>query len=64
MTEFKAYTPGEVALLFHVDPKTASRWAKAGELGGFKTPGGQWRFVRAVVDAYLEGKELTHVGEA
>ncbi|WP_363189062.1 helix-turn-helix domain-containing protein, partial [Nocardia farcinica] len=26
-------TPGQVAALFHVDPKTVTRWAHAGRLG-------------------------------
>ena len=27
-------TPGEVALMFRVDPKTVTRWASAGRIGG------------------------------
>ena len=33
-------TPGEVALLFRVDPKTVTRWASAGRIGSIRTPGG------------------------
>lgn len=37
-------TPGEVAVLFRVDPKTVSRWAKAGKLSSVRTLGGHRRF--------------------
>ena len=37
-------TPGEVALLFRVDPKTVTRWASAGRIGYIRTPGGHRRF--------------------
>jgi excisionase family DNA binding protein len=37
-------TPGEVALLFRVDPKTVTRWAAAGSIGSIRTPGGHRRF--------------------
>lgn len=42
-------TPGEVAALFHVDPKTVTRWAHAGRLGSLRTPGGHRRFRAAEV---------------
>lgn len=37
-------TPGEVASLFRVDPKTVTRWAAAGRIGSVLTPGGHRRF--------------------
>lgn len=37
-------TPGEVAELFRVDPKTVTRWAAAGKIRSFRTPGGHRRF--------------------
>ena len=37
-------SPGEVALLFRVDPKTVTRWASAGRIGSIRTPGGHRRF--------------------
>lgn len=40
------FTPGEVAQLFHVNPKTVSRWLKIGRLAAIRTPGGHHR-VRA-----------------
>lgn len=46
-------TPGQVAALFHVDPKTVTRWAHAGRLGSLRTPGGHRRFRQAEVMALL-----------
>ncbi|VXB15134.1 DNA binding domain-containing protein, excisionase family [Aeromicrobium sp. 9AM] len=37
-------TPAEVAALVYVDPKTVSRWAKAGKIPATRTPGGHRRF--------------------
>lgn len=37
-------TPGEVAKLFRVDPKTVTRWAKAGKLSSIRTLGGHRRY--------------------
>jgi excisionase family DNA binding protein len=37
-------TPGEVATMFRVDPKTVTRWAKAGRLTSIRTPGGHRRY--------------------
>lgn len=49
-------TPGEVAEMFRVDPKTVTRWAAAGRIGSIRTPGGHRRFreseVRAMLDAF------------
>jgi excisionase family DNA binding protein len=50
-------TPGEVAALFRVDPKTVTRWATAGRIGSIRTPGGHRRFREAEVMALLA--ELT-----
>lgn len=49
-------TPGEVAALFRVDPKTVTRWAKAGRIGSIRTPGGHRRFRESEVRALLEGE--------
>ena len=51
-------TPGEVAALFRVDPKTVTRWAAAGRLGSIRTPGGHRRFREAEVHDLL-GKLTT-----
>ena len=37
-------SPAEVALLFRVDPKTVTRWAKAGKLTSLRTLGGHHRY--------------------
>ncbi len=37
-------TPAEVASLFRVDPKTVTRWAKAGKLTAIRTLGGHRRY--------------------
>jgi excisionase family DNA binding protein len=41
--------PSEVAHLFRVDPKTVSRWAKAGRLPCIRTLGGHSRFRESVI---------------
>ena len=43
-------TPREVAELFGVDPKTVTRWAKAGKLTSIRTLGGHRRFRKSEVD--------------
>lgn len=50
-------TPGEVAALFRVDPKTVTRWATAGRIGSIRTPGGHRRFRESEVMTLLS--ELT-----
>ena len=46
-------TPGEVATLFRVDPKTVTRWASAGRIGSIRTPGGHRRFRESEVRSML-----------
>lgn len=46
-------TPGEVADMFRVDPKTVTRWASSGRIGSIRTPGGHRRFKEAEVKALL-----------
>lgn len=48
-------TPGEVAVLFRVDPKTVTRWAQAGKLSAVRTLGGHRRFHEAEVRELLTG---------
>ncbi len=55
-------TPGEVALLFRVDPKTVTRWAVAGRIGSIRTPGGHRRFRESEVRALLRGEAVTAPG--
>ena len=49
----KLLTPAEVASLFRVDPKTVTRWAKAGKLASIRTLGGHRRYREAEVRALL-----------
>jgi excisionase family DNA binding protein len=46
-------TPGEVARLFGVDPKTVTRWAAAGKLHPQRTLGGHRRYRATEVQALL-----------
>ena len=46
-------TPSEVASLFRVDPKTVTRWAKAGKLTSIRTLGGHRRYKESEVKALL-----------
>ena len=48
-------TPGEVAKLLRVDPKTVTRWAQAGKLSSTRTPGGHRRYKESEVRALLTG---------
>jgi len=51
-------TPAEVAALFRVDPKTVTRWAKAGKLSAIRTLGGHRRYRAAEVQALLAGVQV------
>ena len=46
-------TPAEVAKLFRVDPKTVTRWAKAGKLTAIRTLGGHRRYRKSEVQSLL-----------
>lgn len=48
-------TPSEVATLFRVDPKTVTRWAKAGKLSSIRTLGGHRRYRESEVRELLSG---------
>src|SRR6266511_741558 len=48
-------TPAEVATMFRVDPKTVTRWAKAGKLTSIRTLGGHRRYRETEVRALLQG---------
>lgn len=47
-------TPSEVAALFRVNPKTVTRWARAGKLNAIRTLGGHRRFKASEIRACLE----------
>ena len=48
-------TPGEVAALFRVDPKTVTRWANSGRISAVRTLGGHRRFREVEIRAALAG---------
>lgn len=51
-------TPKEVAQRFHVNPKTVTRWAKAGKLTAIRTLGGHRRYRESeVLERLREYKE-------
>ena len=55
-------TPGEVALMFRVDPKTVTRWASAGRIGSIRTPGGHRRFRESEVTDLLADLTVESAG--
>jgi len=59
-------TPAEVAAMFRVDPKTVTRWAKAGKLSSIRTLGGHRRYrdaeVRALLSRGLPQQRAPEVG--
>ena len=56
-------TPSEVANLFRVDPKTVTRWAKAGKISSVRTLGGHRRYRASEVRTLL-GVPVQRLGEA
>jgi len=54
-TRDRLLTPGEVAAMFRVDPKTVTRWAAAGRICRVKTPGGHGRYRESEIRELLEG---------
>ena len=54
MAENELLTPGEVAELFRVNPKTVTRWARSGKLSAVRTLGGHRRFRASEVRQFLE----------
>ena len=47
-------TPSEVAAMFRVNPKTVTRWARAGKISAIRTLGGHRRFRAAEIHRFLE----------
>lgn len=56
-------TPGQVAKLFAVDPKTVSRWANSGKITTVKTLGGHRRFRAAEIRAMLAANQVTDLDD-
>ena len=51
-------TPAEVANLFRVNPKTVTRWARAGKITAIRTLGGHRRYRASEIRALLSGPEV------
>ena len=54
MADHELLTPAEVAVMFRVDPKTVTRWARAGRISAIRTIGGHRRFRASEVQLLLE----------
>jgi len=55
----KLLTPAEVAAMFRVDPKTVTRWAKAGKISSIRTLGGHRRYREVEVRSLLTESSTT-----
>ncbi|MEV4249330.1 BldC family transcriptional regulator [Streptosporangium canum] len=56
--EERLLTSEEVATVFHVDPKTITRWAAAGLIRAIRTPGGRlFRYRPADIRAILSSPD-------
>ena len=54
MAENELLTPGEVVILFRVNPKTVTRWARSGKISAVRTLGGHRRFHASEIRRFLE----------
>src|ERR1700733_14728717 len=54
--------PSEVPRLFAVDPKTVTRWARAGRLASVRTPAGHRRYRESEVRGLIGADELDAMG--
>jgi excisionase family DNA binding protein len=54
MSENELLTPAEVAAMFRVNPKTVTRWARAGKISAVRTLGGHRRFRADEIRRFLE----------
>ena len=60
MAENELLTPAEVAAMFRVNPKTVTRWARAGRISAVRTLGGHRRFRASEIRRFLEeAQDLT-----
>ena len=61
MAENELLTPAEVAVMFRVNPKTVTRWARAGRISAIRTLGGHRRFRASEIRKVLEQVQETEV---
>jgi excisionase family DNA binding protein len=54
MAENELLTPSEVADMFRVNPKTVTRWARAGRISAVRTLGGHRRFRASEIRRFIE----------
>ena len=54
MAENELLTPAEVAIMFRVNPKTVTRWARAGRISAVRTLGGHRRFHASEIRRFLD----------
>ena len=62
MADNELLTPGEVAIMFRVNPKTVTRWARSGKISAVRTLGGHRRFraseIRRILDETTQELEV------
>jgi excisionase family DNA binding protein len=56
-------TPAEVSQIFRVDPKTVTRWARAGRISSVKTLGGHRRYPESEIMKVLADGTAMRVEE-
>lgn len=49
-------TPQELSRMLRVDPKTTTRWAKAGRVHSLRTMGGHRRYYLREIEALIRGE--------
>ena len=54
-------TPAEVAAMFRVNPKTVTRWARAGKITAIRTLGGHRRFRASEIRRCIEQMESSEL---
>jgi excisionase family DNA binding protein len=58
ITHEQLLSPGEVAHIFGVDPKTVTRWARAGKLTSIRTPGNHRRYSAPEIYRMLDASRV------
>ena len=54
MADNELLTPAEVATMFRVNPKTVTRWARAGKISAVRTLGGHRRFRASEIRRFID----------